>query len=105
VVGVALQQGAEDQQLIHRRALRFGLHRAHEPEDAGFVGILIALALPATLLDEIGQPGDHRGDIVARVGGQHAQRTRHVFGPARDRAELDPVGDLVQAYPQPEVRR
>ena len=47
----------------------------------------------------------HGGEIVARVGGQHAQRTRHVLGQPGIRAELDPVGDLVQAYPQPEVRR
>ena len=39
------------------------------------------------------------------VLGQHASAPRHVLGKPRIGGELHPVGDLVQAHPQPEIGR
>ncbi len=69
VVGVALQQRAEHQQLVQRVLLRLGLHGPQHAEHAG--RIRFGRNTVAAIADEVGQPADHLGDVLAGLLGQH----------------------------------
>ena len=58
---------------------------------------------PVPLVHEVRQPRRHLRDVVGGIGGQHPERLRHVLCQPGIGGELHPVGDLVQAHPQPEV--
>ena len=96
VVGVALEQGAEHQQLVQRRPLRLGLDRPQHAEHPGVVRV--SPRRPA-LLDKFREPADHPADVVTAVGGQNSERARHVLHQPWIGGELHPVSHFVQAYP------
>ena len=105
VVGVALQQGAEHQQLVQRlaaaaRTARRAATRGCRSNSVGRHRRSSCRGVPCT--NSASRPTTC-GDVVAASSVSTASALRHVVGQPRVRAELHPVGDLVQAHPQPEV--
>ncbi len=100
VLGVALDQRHERGDPVDDDAL---LRRGERGHQAG------AVTLPA---DDLDQFAEGSAGSLAQDGGigldavrQRGDLVEHVLAHPRHGAELHPVGDLVQAYPQPEVGR
>ena len=102
MIGMAFQQGAQDQQLIQRPPLRLGLHRTQKADDSARIRLRLRVIATA---DVLRKPAHHPTDVLTGVLGEDCQRLRHMVGQPGVGAELHSVRDLVQTHPQPEVGR